>query len=84
MRRISDQLREMRWAQVVIELLLLVLGILIALAVDDWMQGRRDARMEREYLQLLVRDMQRDDEILKEFMDFEARQTSDGIMAYRV
>jgi hypothetical protein len=83
LRRISDQLREMRWAQVVIELLLLVLGILIALAVDDWMQGRRDARMEREYLQLLVRDLQRDDEILKEFMDFEARQTSDGIMAYR-
>ena len=40
LRRISDQLREMRWAQVVIELLLLVLGILIALAVDDWMQGR--------------------------------------------
>ncbi len=61
----------------------LVLGILIALAVDDWMQGRRDARMEREYLQLLVRDLQRDEEILKEFMDFEARQTSDGIMAYR-
>lgn len=39
--------------------------------------------MEREYLQLLVRDLQRDEEILKEFMDFEARQTSDGIMAYR-
>lgn len=61
----------------------LVLGILIALAVDDWMQGRRDARMEREYLPLLVRDLRRDEEILKEFMDFEARPTSDGIMAYR-
>ena len=47
LRRISDQLREMRWAQVVIELLLLVLGILIALTVDDWMQGRPDAPMER-------------------------------------
>ena len=83
LRRFSDPLREMRWTQVVIELLLLVLGILIALAVDDWMQGRRDARMEREYLQLLARDLQRDDEILKEFIYFEERQTSDGIMAYR-
>ena len=31
-RRISEALREMRWAQVVLELALLVLGILIALA----------------------------------------------------
>jgi hypothetical protein len=70
LRRISEQLRQMRWAQVMIELLLLVLGILIALAVDDWVQGRRDARVERDYLQLLVRDLERDDEILKEFIHF--------------
>jgi hypothetical protein len=83
LRRISDQLREMRWAQVSIELLLLVLGILIALAVDDWVQSRRDARMERDYLQLLVRDLERDDDILKEFIGFEELQTNDGIEAYR-
>jgi hypothetical protein len=83
LRRISEQLRQMRWAQVIIELLLLVLGILIALAVDDWVQGRRDARVERDYLQLLVRDLERDDEILKEFIGFEELQTNDGIEAYR-
>jgi len=83
LRRISEQLRQMRWAQVLIELVLLVLGILIALAVDDWMQERRDARMERDYLQLLVRDLERDDEILKEFISFEELQTNDGIEAYR-
>jgi len=83
LRRISEQLRQMRWAQVLIELVLLVLGILIALAVDDWMQDRRDARMERDYLQLLVRDLERDDEILKEFISFEELQTNDGIEAYR-
>jgi hypothetical protein len=83
LRRISEQLRQMRWAQVLIELLLLVLGILIALAVDDWVQSRRDARMERDYLQLLVRDLERDDEIRKEFIGYEELQVKDGIEAYR-
>jgi len=83
LRRISEQLRQMRWAQVMIELLLLVLGILIALAVDDWVQSRRDARMERDYLQLLVRDLERDDEILREFIGFEELQVKDGVEAYR-
>jgi hypothetical protein len=73
----------MRWAQVAIELLLLVAGILIALAVDDWVQSRRDAQVQREYLQLLVRDLQRDDEILQEFIAYEERQTQDGVEAYR-
>jgi hypothetical protein len=82
-RRISDELRQMRWAQVVIELLLLVVGILIALAVDDWVQSRRDARSERQYLQLLVRDLERDDEIIREFITFEDRQVADGVTAYR-
>jgi hypothetical protein len=83
LRRIAEQLRDMRWAQVLMELLLLVLGILIALAVDDWVQSRRDARMERDYLQLLARDLERDDEILTEFIGFEEQQTNDGVEAYR-
>ena len=55
-RRILDDLRELRWGQVVVELALLVAGILIALAVNGWIEDRRDARVEREYLELLVRD----------------------------
>ena len=30
------------------------LGILIALAIDDWMQDRRDAQTERQYLEGIV------------------------------
>lgn len=81
--RISDALREMRWAQVVLELALLVLGILIALAVNGWMDDRRDARAERQYLELLVRDLDRDLEMLDEFMAFEERQVADSVLAYR-
>lgn len=82
-RRLSEALREMRWAQVVLELALLVLGILIALAVDGWVDDRRDARSERQYLELLVRDLDRDLEVLEEFVAYEERQVADSVFAYR-
>jgi len=82
--RLSRDLREMRWGQVAVELLLLVLGILIALAIDDAMQDRRDAQMERQYLEGIVRDLDRDLLVLKEFGAYHDGQTADGIMAYRV
>lgn len=82
-RRVSEALREMRWAQVVLELALLVVGILIALAVDGWMDDHRDARAERQYLELMVHELDRDLEMLGEYFDFEERQIEDGILAYR-
>jgi hypothetical protein len=81
--RLSRDLREMRWGQVAVELLLLVLGILIALAIDDAMQDRRDAKMERQYLEGIVRDLDRDLLVLKEFGAYHEGQTADSIKAYR-
>jgi len=81
--RLSASLRGMRWAQVVLELALLIIGILIALAVDGWMDGRREASAERQYLKLLVRDLNRDLAVLDEVMAYEQRQVEDGILAYR-
>ena len=72
--RLSRDLRDLRWGQVAVEMLLLVLGILIALAIDDWMQDRRDAQTERQYLEGIVRDLDRDLEILVEFGDYHERQ----------
>jgi hypothetical protein len=82
-RRISESLREMRWAQLILELVLLILGILIALAVDGWMDDRRDARSERRYLELMVRDLDRDLEVLDEFLAYEERQVTNSVFAYR-
>jgi Family of unknown function (DUF6090) len=81
--RLARDLRGLRWGQVAVELLLLVVGILIALAIDDWMQDRRDTQTERQYLEGIVRDLDRDLVILKEFGDYHERQITDGIMAYR-
>jgi hypothetical protein len=66
-----------------VELALLVTGILIALAVDSWIDGRRDAGYERQYLELLVRDLDRDLATLEEALDFEQAQVTASVVAYR-
>jgi hypothetical protein len=43
-RRLAVAVGDMRWGQVILELALLIAGILIALAVDGWMDGRRLAQ----------------------------------------
>jgi hypothetical protein len=82
-RRLGDALRELRWAQVVLELVLLIAGILIALAVDGWIDDRRDERAERRYLELLQRDLDSNLEVLAETLEFEERQAAGAAMAYR-
>ena len=82
-RRLGAAVGGMRWGQVILELALLIAGILIALAVDGWMDDRRDMRTERNYLELLVRDLDRDLDMLAEYTVFEERQVEDGIRAYR-
>ncbi len=82
-RRITSDFRELRWGQVLVELVLLVVGILIALAVNGWIEDRRDAQTERQYLEGIVRDLDRDLTVLKEFADYHQSQVADGVMAYR-
>lgn len=83
LRRIVEDLRELRWPEVFLELVLLVLGILLALAVNNWMEDRRDVRAERRYLELLVRDLDWDLRALQDLVALEQAQAKDGVMAYR-
>ncbi len=83
LRRLAAALRGERWWQVALELALLVGGILIALAVDGWMDDRRDARLERTYLERLERDLAQSQDTMEGFVTFERQQTADGVLAYR-
>lgn len=56
-RSIAWHSRVIRWAG---ELLVIVVGVLIALAADEWRQGRRSAEVRAEYLLALAEDMARD------------------------
>jgi hypothetical protein len=82
-RRLAEAMRELRGVQVVLELALLIIGILIALAVDGWIDDRRDERAERRYLELLQRDLDSNLEVLAEVLDFDERQAAGAAMAYR-
>lgn len=82
-RRITSGLRELRWSHVFVEFTMLVLGIVLALAFNNWMEDRRDARVERQYLELLLRDLDRTLQTLQEFVAFEDTQAADGGAAYR-
>jgi hypothetical protein len=82
-RRFAAALRSMHWGQILVELTLLVFGILIALAVNNWMEDRRDARLEHQYLELLTRDLDRDLVALDEALQFEQSQVEAAAFAYR-
>ena len=74
---------KMRWGHLFVELVLLITGILIALSVNGWIDSRREARAERQYLELLVRDLGRDLEVLDDVVKFEGAQVDASVLAYR-
>ena len=59
MRKLTGQLAThgQRWAG---EFVVIVLGILAALAVDSWSKDREDRQLEREYLSRIKDDLQWD------------------------
>lgn len=82
LRRVMGDLREIRWGHVLVELVLVIAGILIALWVSDWMEARKGTRAERQYLELLARDLDNDVEVLAEVRGFQDLQAADAAAAY--
>jgi hypothetical protein len=68
---------------VLVELVLVVVGILIALAVNSWIEDRKDARSERQYLERLLADFDLDLAVVREYRGFEEQRVRDGVLAYR-
>ena len=48
LRRIASALKRQDWATVLIEFILVILGVLIALQVNNWNEARIDKRVEQE------------------------------------
>ena len=55
--RITSSLLNRRLLFFAAELVLIVAGVLIALAIDEWVNDARERRTETLYLQLLARDI---------------------------
>jgi len=46
-----------RWPRALVEFLVIILGVLVALGVDQWRESARDRQLEQEYLVRLVADL---------------------------
>jgi len=79
-RRLSRRFGEHSWFGVVVDLLVVVVGILVAVQFDGWAQRREDRRIEELYLGRLVEDLQ----IERGLMDAAERYANERIEAARL
>lgn len=68
-----------RWPEFFIEFVLIIVGILTALAIDGWVQDRKDSRMEAGYLELLSEDLAEIEEQLQLYVDFETANVATSV-----
>lgn len=71
-----------QWPAFFTELVLIVVGILIALAIDGAMQDRRDSQTETAYLRLLAEDLGQIEDTLRQFADFETANMETAAAIY--
>lgn len=79
--RIRHLRKSLRWFFA--ELLVVVVGILVAIALNGWYQNRADAASERDYLSFLSRDLQGTLDDLAGQAAFEQAQIKDGVLVYQ-
>ena len=65
------------------QFLVVVAGVLVALSLDAWLQGRQEVKSESSYLARLSRDIARSITDLEQFAAFETRQLEDATVAQR-
>lgn len=87
--RLANALRQQDWLNVVIEILIVVVGIVLALQFDNWNEARKERDLEQVYLSRLASDIEGDIEGFKELRrifqekhDFiqEIKRTSDSAL----
>jgi len=60
----TDFRKRSQW--LIAELLVIVLGVLIALAIDQWREGVENAKIRKEYLHQLIADLQSTEDLMAE------------------
>jgi hypothetical protein len=62
--RIITNLRNLRWDNAVLELIVVAVGLLMAFQVDRWWEARHDRETEQQYIDRLIDDLESDVENL--------------------
>lgn len=73
-----------RWTTLAAEFVLIIVGILAALAIDGWMADQQELRQERAYLELLVRDLRRIEQSMARHIEFESELARGASRAYQI
>ena len=60
LRRLADHIRKQDWFIVIIELLVVVVGLMMAFQVDRWWEAMGEKKLERVYIQRLIDDVESD------------------------
>ncbi len=74
---VARQRRGLDWSQALVELATVVIGILIALAANNWAEGRHNAALEARYLERLLADSTENLTMLQERIDLLTRRTDE-------
>lgn len=82
--RLTESLVDRRWGFFAAELILVVAGILVALAIDGWVSDARDRQTETAYLELLSRDITEVRQQAEYQIDFENGMIDIGTEAYEM
>lgn len=80
--RLSSSVRNRQLSRFLIELVLVVTGILIALAIDGWVSDAHDRNTELGYLENLARDIKDIRQLAEAHIKFEKHMTGTGARAY--
>ena len=60
LRRLTENLKQQNWTAIWIEFVLLVAGVFLGIQVSNWNAAQADARLGRDYVQRLTRDLRED------------------------
>lgn len=60
LRRIANGLRRQDWTTVFVELVVVVVGLLLGLELNDWSNHQRDRRLAGIYFDQLILDLEAD------------------------
>ena len=67
--RIISNIRNLRWDNAVLELIVVAVGLLMAFQIDRWWEARDELETERQYIVRLITDLERDVENLDHAID---------------
>lgn len=81
LRRLAEAIQAQNWFTVVLEILVVVVGILIGLQVDEWNQVRQDKKTERNFVAQLHNDIERAEQLSERVRERRLENLQFGINA---